>query len=203
MSSIPNSVIGALISQDLLLLANAFTGEVTNEEERLIVAIKLKLHIDMQNTTPDEILSRSKELAEFQTNYQEFILETLSSKRHLSPETLSDLIQREKHTSLMFFRQITGSILIAISLLYVIALTWFPVPTNNVRFADTSLGFLLGTVIATVINFFFGNSETSKLAIQSKPIKSESYTHQLPTYTKSPVKNQTADDLSNDTEKAN
>lgn len=202
MSSIPNSVIGALISQDLLLLANAFTGEVTNEEERLIVAIKLKLHIDMQNTTPDEILSRSKELAEFQTNYQEFILETLSSKRHLSPETLSELIQREKHTSLMFFRQITGSILIAISLLYVIALTWFPVPANNVRFADTSLGFLLGTVIATVINFFFGNSETSKLAIQ-KPIKSESYTHQLPTYTKSPVKNQTADDLSNDTEKAN
>lgn len=202
MSSIPNSVIGALISQDLLLLANAFTGEVTNEEERLIVAIKLKLHIDMQNTTPDEILSRSKELAEFQTNYQEFILETLSSKRHLSPETLSDLIQREKHTSLMFFRQITGSILIAISLLYVIALTWFPVPTNNVRFADTSLGFLLGTVIATVINFFFGNSETSKLA-QSKPIKSESYPRQLPTYTKSPVKNQTADDLSNGIEKAN
>ena len=202
MSSIPNSVIGALISQDLLLLANAFTGEVTNEEERLIVAIKLKLHIDMQNTTPDEILSRSKELAEFQTNYQEFILETLNGKRHLSPEVLSELVQREKHTSLMFFRQITGSILIAISLLYVIALTWFPVPANNVRFADTSLGFLLGTVIATVINFFFGNSETSKLA-QSKPIKSESYTHQLPTYTKSPVKNQTADDLSNDTEKAN
>lgn len=202
MSSIPNSVIGALISQDLLLLADAFTGEVTNEEERLIVAIKLKLHIDMQNTTPNEILSRSKELAEFQTNYQEFILETLSSKRHLSPETLSELIQREKHTSLMFFRQITGSILIAISLLYVIALTWLPVPANNVRFADTSLGFLLGTVIATVINFFFGNSETSKLAIQ-KPIKSESYTHQLPTYTKSPVKNQTADDLNNDTEKAN
>ena len=85
MSSIPNSVIGALISQDLLLLANAFTGEVTNEEERLIVAIKLKLHIDMQNTTPDEILSRSKELSEFQTKYQEFILETLNSKRHISP----------------------------------------------------------------------------------------------------------------------
>jgi hypothetical protein len=31
-----------------------------------------------------------------------------------------------------------------------------------VRFADTILGFLLGTVVATIINFFLGSSAGSK-----------------------------------------
>jgi ABC-type nitrate/sulfonate/bicarbonate transport system permease component len=32
----------------------------------------------------------------------------------------------------------------------------------NVRFADTILGFLLGTVVATILNFFLGSSASSK-----------------------------------------
>jgi hypothetical protein len=31
-----------------------------------------------------------------------------------------------------------------------------------VRFADTILGFLLGSVVATIINFYFGSSAGSK-----------------------------------------
>jgi hypothetical protein len=45
---------------------------------------------------------------------------------------------------------------------YIGAITFYPIPEPNVRFADTILGFLLGTVVATILNFFFGSSMGSK-----------------------------------------
>lgn len=44
---------------------------------------------------------------------------------------------------------------------YVFLITFVNIPQNNIRFADTVLGFLLGTIVATIINFFFGSSKGS------------------------------------------
>lgn len=45
---------------------------------------------------------------------------------------------------------------------YIGCVTFMEIPANNVRFADTILGFLLGTVVATVLNFWLGSSVGSK-----------------------------------------
>jgi hypothetical protein len=45
---------------------------------------------------------------------------------------------------------------------YIGFITFGDIPESNVRFADTILGFVLGTVVATIINFFFGSSSGSK-----------------------------------------
>lgn len=45
---------------------------------------------------------------------------------------------------------------------YIAAITFMPVPSANVRFADLVLGFLLGTIIATIMNYFFGSSKQSQ-----------------------------------------
>jgi tetrahydromethanopterin S-methyltransferase subunit B len=45
---------------------------------------------------------------------------------------------------------------------YVGAITFGTIPADNIRFADTVLGFILGTIIATILNFFFGSSKSSK-----------------------------------------
>ena len=45
---------------------------------------------------------------------------------------------------------------------YIGFITFSIIPESNVRFADTILGFLLGTVIATMLNFWFGSSIGSK-----------------------------------------
>lgn len=45
---------------------------------------------------------------------------------------------------------------------YIGFITFGQIPEANVRFADTILGFLLGTVIATIMQFFFGSSKSSK-----------------------------------------
>lgn len=163
MASISNAVIGALISQDLLLLANVFSGELSDKTEKLIVAIKLKIHLDLTTATPEDIVEHSAALTEFQTSYQEFILELIDEKKKTQHEYLQDKILKANRRSLLMFRQILGSLLIAISIIYIIALTWLPVPPDNQRFADTSLGFILATVISTIINFFFGNSENTRL----------------------------------------
>lgn len=44
---------------------------------------------------------------------------------------------------------------------YIFFITFANIPASNVRFADTILGFILGTIIATIINFFFGSSKGS------------------------------------------
>lgn len=48
------------------------------------------------------------------------------------------------------------------AIVYILFITFHDIPENNIRFADTILGFLLGTVVATIINFFFGSSKGSE-----------------------------------------
>lgn len=44
------------------------------------------------------------------------------------------------------------------STLYFFCVTFVPLPAGGQHFADIILGFLLGTAVATVIGFFYGNS---------------------------------------------
>lgn len=46
--------------------------------------------------------------------------------------------------------------------LYIGFITFGKIPEQNVRFADTILGFILGTVVATILQFFFGTSKGSR-----------------------------------------
>jgi hypothetical protein len=46
--------------------------------------------------------------------------------------------------------------------IYIGFITFGEIPERNIRFADTILGFILGTVIATILQFFFGTSQGSR-----------------------------------------
>jgi hypothetical protein len=46
-----------------------------------------------------------------------------------------------------------------ISAIYFFAVTFISVPPAGENFANIILGFLLGTAVSTIINFFFGSSE--------------------------------------------
>ena len=46
-----------------------------------------------------------------------------------------------------------------VSALYFFGVTFIPMPDKASHFADIILGFLLGTAVATIIGFFFGNSD--------------------------------------------
>jgi hypothetical protein len=46
---------------------------------------------------------------------------------------------------------------------YIFSVSFIAIPENNQRLVDTITGFLLGTIIAAIINFFFGSSHGSKI----------------------------------------
>lgn len=53
------------------------------------------------------------------------------------------------------------------SMAYIGFITFGTIPANNVRFADTILGFLLGTAISGILQFFFGSSLGSRKQMES------------------------------------
>jgi hypothetical protein len=48
------------------------------------------------------------------------------------------------------------------AVVYIGFITFATIPKDNIRFADTIIGFLLGTVVATILNFFYGTSKSSQ-----------------------------------------
>jgi riboflavin transporter FmnP len=46
-------------------------------------------------------------------------------------------------------------------MLYIMLITFKGIPQTNIRFADTILGFILGTAAATILNYYFGSSKSS------------------------------------------
>ena len=46
----------------------------------------------------------------------------------------------------------------AFAVIYLTGITFAEIHKENIRFADTIVGFLLGTIIATMFGFFYGNS---------------------------------------------
>jgi CDP-diglyceride synthetase len=48
------------------------------------------------------------------------------------------------------------------AVVYIGFITFSAIPEQNIRFADTILGFILATVVATMLNFWFGSSIGSK-----------------------------------------
>jgi len=48
---------------------------------------------------------------------------------------------------------------ITMAFIYIVSITFFDIPKGNIRFADTSLGFILGTVMSWIINWAFRSSK--------------------------------------------
>lgn len=45
---------------------------------------------------------------------------------------------------------------------YVFCITFLPIPEKNVHIVDIVLGFISGTLISTIYNYYFGSSNSSK-----------------------------------------
>lgn len=64
----------------------------------------------------------------------------------------------EKH-----FLHVYAVFVTSVTFLYIFAASFLDIPKENTRFVDTVLGFLLGTVISTLVQFYYGTSRGSQL----------------------------------------
>lgn len=67
----------------------------------------------------------------------------------------------EKNYTNRFLLFLAASALL-VCFIYIFLITFIPIPKGNERYADVCLGFLLGTFMATIIQFFYGSSSNSK-----------------------------------------
>ena len=84
---------------------------------------------------------------------------------------LKKVNQQDKDSS--FRRKLAVGMLIY-SCVFLCMIVWIPIPESQNRYVDYILGFLTGTVVTTVINYFYGNS--SKTEKQDASISDETET---------------------------
>lgn len=117
------------------------------------------IDISKKDLTPEEqqkILDNEFRIKSL--NFEELKLEfeNTNNARNMQIEALKqdDIFSKRFVYYLASFWSIVGVV-------YIFFITFAPIPESNVRFADTVLGFLLGTILATIINFFLGSSKGS------------------------------------------
>lgn len=138
---------GAEVAGRIVDAAKAVTGAATPEEAIEAIngnasfqaELKLKL-LDMENQEAERTLADRKDARAMQV--AALGQDDLFSKRFV------------------FYFAWFWSIF---TMIYIMVITLAPIPADNQRFADTILGFMLGTLIATIINFFFGSSRQSHM----------------------------------------
>lgn len=111
---------------------------------------------EFQMRHEEELLKIQQEDDRLAQEYDKMFLEDVQSARNVQTTALA----QEDIFSKRFLYWYTLFWTFA-AVAYIGGITFYPIPETQTRFADVILGFLLGTVIAQIINFFYGSSKGS------------------------------------------
>lgn len=147
-------IIETLITSGLSYLAKLAVNKGTETVKELI---KEKTGIDLKPDMNPEEISKLKELEmQLQTEKEKAYLDDRKDARGMQKIALQ---QDDKFSKRFIYYYATSVTLF--TFLYIFLITFIAIPQENIRFADTVLGFLLGTLISTIVYYFFGTSKSS------------------------------------------
>lgn len=142
-------IVGVTVSQALGIENDPKTieNELLNNPESLT---KIQ---DLENTP---LIQHLKSEHDRKINESKLQYKDTQNARNMQLEALKqdDLFSKRYVYYLASFWSVVGSI-------YIFLITFMPIPLANQRFADTILGFLVGTIVSTIIGYFFGSSKSS------------------------------------------
>lgn len=153
------SIVSGLISNGLPKIADAVVEKgVDYVEQKLGVTLK-----------PEEEMSQEdvKDLRERAMQHEEFMVEAEIKDR----ANARDMAKHAMSSSDPFVRRFTYYFITVWSIFamtYIPLITFSVIPQENVRFADTILGFMLGTVMASMFSFLLGSSFGSRVKDEKK-----------------------------------
>ena len=148
------------------LIASIVSGLISNNLPKVAQAVVDKGLDYVQEKTgielkPDMNAEEVKALREAAQKHEEFKIEQANKNTaDARAMQVAALQQDDKFAKRYVLYLATFWSITAVS--YIFLITFSSIPETNVRFADTILGFLLGTVVATILNFFLGSSASSK-----------------------------------------
>lgn len=106
---------------------------------------------------PALLIQFKERVLERETELDRLAYGDMANARHMQEVAL----QQEDKLAKRFVYYLAGFWSV-FSCLYIVVITVVNIPETSIRFVDTILGFLLGTVVATIIQFFLGSSVGSK-----------------------------------------
>lgn len=139
--SLINGEKGAAVAEHMVDIAGTITGET---DPNLMVK-RLQQENSLKSQLKLALLNQKTELTRL-------ALDDRNSARDMQKAALAQGDTKSKRFIYNFawFWSVVASSFIFIAVLY-------PIPESNVRFADTVMGFVLGTIIATILQFFYGS----------------------------------------------
>jgi hypothetical protein len=147
-------MIAALVSS---LIANKLPGVANAVIDKGVDYVSDKLGIELKpDMTPEEM----QKVAEAAMKHEEFLITEANDNTADARAMQAVALKQDDVFSKRFTYYLAAAWSFA-AMLYIGFVTFATIPPANTRFADTILGFLLGTVIATILNFFFGSSASS------------------------------------------
>jgi hypothetical protein len=126
-------------------------GDMLSSEEGKIKLAELEM-VHEEELQKLAIESKKVELKELELGFAD-----VDSARKMQIAALS---QGDKESKTFIYRfSWLWAILVST---YIAFITFGNIPDDNVRFADTILGFLLGTILGQIMQFFYGSSNSSR-----------------------------------------
>ena len=163
-------IVSMLAGKGLDLLTNTLSSASDKGVDKIKDFIEEKTGLDI--TSEDQVSQMSAEqIVELQRltfEEKKFFEDVALKYKQMEYEDRKDArdMQKEaiKQTDLFTkrFNSIFASAITTLAFAYCFCVTFITIPERNVRIADTILGFLLGTAVAAIINFYFGSSGGSK-----------------------------------------
>lgn len=111
----------------------------------------------VESWTPEQIEKVRQSLLDNEFRIEQLNAEDRKSARQMQ---MAALAQDDKFSKRFVYYLASFWSIFAAS--YIFGITFFDVPEGSQRFADTCLGFVLGSIISTIITFFYGSSSGSK-----------------------------------------
>lgn len=133
-------------ADDMLGIAKNVTGLGTKDEA--LGAIQ---------SDPDTALKFKMAVMNDKYRFDEMYLADKANARDMQKEALK---QEDKFSKRFLYYLASAWSIFAMS--YITAISFITIPETSIRFVDTITGFLLGTIVSGIIQFFFGSSKGSK-----------------------------------------
>lgn len=155
------------------LLANGFSLLANAVQEKGQAFIEEKLGVSIESSL--KTTEGKRQLKQMELDHEQFLISAAIDNRKLDLEEQKLHVDNTKDARDMQKVALAGDDVFArrfiyyfaagtaiVTATYIFTITFIKIPDTSIRFVDTILGFLLGTLLATIFNFFYGSSSSSK-----------------------------------------
>lgn len=153
------SIVSGLISNGMHKVADAVI-------EKGVDAVQEKLGVELK----PEGQATKEDYAKIQAEamkHEEFMAELDEKSRQRATDMQMAAMKSDDPLVRRFLYYFIGA-WSTFAICFIPSLIWLPIPEENVRFADTILGYVLGTIITGMFAFLLGSSQGSRMKDEKK-----------------------------------